>query len=119
MVGDNEHSDVQIPGDTGMKVWHVMRPGEMVHAAARLAPLVDRALNEGDLNRELTLGLLLRANLGPVFYKNFSSLDLVPPNYHALGYTVLGPLVLSFVQWLAHQASADGIERLYFLSREG
>lgn len=119
MVGDNEHSDVQIPSDMGMKVWHVMRPVEMVHAVTRLAPLVDRALSASDLNTELTLGLLLRSNLGPVFYANFNSLDLVPPNYHALGYTVLGPMVLSFVQWLAQQSSADGIERLYFLSREG
>ncbi len=120
MVGDNEHSDVQIPGDMGMKVWHVMRPVEMAHAAAeRLAPLVKQALNTKDLNEELTLGLLLRANLGPVFYNRFSSQDLVPPNYQALGYTVLGPLVLSFVQWLAQQAASDGVERLYFLSREG
>lgn len=119
MIGDNEHSDVQIPSDMGMKVWHVMRPVEMVHAAARLGPLVHHALNGNDLNEELTLGLLLRTNLGPVFYSNFSSLDLVPPNYEALGYTVLGPLVLSFVQWLAQQSSEDGIERLYFLSREG
>ncbi|MES2583167.1 MAG: rhamnan synthesis F family protein [Pseudomonadota bacterium] len=119
MIGDNEHSDVQIPGDMGMKVWHVMRPVEMVQAAARLGPLVKQALKNKDLNEELTLGLLLRANLAPVFYKQFSSRDLVPPSYQALGYTVLGPLVLSFVQWLAQQASATGMDRLYFLSREG
>ncbi|MES2952711.1 MAG: rhamnan synthesis F family protein [Pseudomonadota bacterium] len=119
MVGDNEHSDVQVPGDMGMRVWHVMRPVEMAAVTTRLAPLVVHALCEKDLNEELTLGLLLRSNLGPVFYSNFSSLDLVPPNYQALGYTVLGPLVLSFVQWLGQRSSADGMEKLYFLSREG
>lgn len=119
MIGDNEHSDIQIPNDMGMKVWHVMRPVELARSMVRLTPLVDHALSGQDLNEELALGLLLRTNLEPVFYANFSSLDLVPPNHQALGYTVLGPLVLSFVQWLAQQASADGIERLYFLSREG
>ena len=119
MVGDNEHSDVQIPSDMGMKVWHVMRPVEMAHTVARLSPLVQHALATNDLNEELTLGLLLRTNLSPVFYKNFSALDLAPPSYQALGYTVLGPLVLSFVQWLGAQAAADGIDKLYFLSREG
>jgi len=119
MIGDNEHSDVQIPGDMGMKVWHVMRPVEMASAATRLAPLVKQALTQKCLNEELTLGLLLRSNLAPVFYNKFSSLDLVPPNYQAMGYTVLGPLVLSFAQWLARQAVQDGTERLYFLSREG
>lgn len=119
MIGDNEHSDVQIPSDLGMNVWHVMRPVEMAHANARLAPLVAHAMHEKDLSEELALGLLLRTNLQPVFYPNFSAMDLVPPNHQALGYTVLGPLILSFVQWLAQQASADGIEKLYFLSREG
>lgn len=119
MVGDNEHSDVQIPGDMGMKVWHVMRPVEMAHAGERLGPLVKQALHHQDLNEELALGLLLRANLSPAFYSQFSSQDMVPPNYQALGYSVLGPLALSFVQWLAQQAAGDGVERLYFLSREG
>lgn len=119
MVGDNEHSDVQIPHDLGMKVWHVMRPVEMVHAVARLAPLVDRAIHKNDLNEELALGLLLRRNLAPVFFSNFNSQDLAPPTHQALGYTVLGPLVLSFVQWLGQQATADGVDKLYFLSREG
>ena len=119
MIGDNEHSDVQIPSDMGMKVWHVMRPVEMAHATGRLYPLVQHALIKNDLNEELTLGLLLRANLGPVFYSSFNSQDLVPPSHQALGYTVVGPLVLSFAQWLGQQAAADGVERLYFLSREG
>ncbi len=119
MIGDNEHSDVQIPGDMGIKVWHVMRPVELAQSVARLGPLVKQAMNSNNLNEELTLGLLVRANLAPVFYPQFSSRDLVPPTYHALGYTVLGPLVLSFVQWLAQQASADSTQRLYFLSREG
>jgi len=119
MIGDNEHSDVQIPNDLGMKVWHVMRPVDMAQSAARMGPLVRQALTSNDLNEELALGLLLRANLAPVFYQQFSSRDLVPPNYQALGYTVLGPLVLSFAQWLTQQATADGMQRLYFLSREG
>lgn len=119
MIGDNEHSDVQIPVDMGMKFLHVMRPVEMARAVGRLSPQVHDAMINNDLNDELSLGLLLRANWAPMFYPNFNSQDLVPPTHQALGYTVLGPLVLSFVQWLAQQAAADGIERLYFLSREG
>lgn len=119
MIGDNEHSDVQIPVDMGMKVLHTMRPVEMARAVGRLAPLVNDAMKKSDLNEELTLGLLLRASWAPMFYTNFNSQDMVPPTHHALGYTVLGPLVLSFVQWLSEQAKADGTQRLYFLSREG
>ncbi|MEO7105650.1 MAG: rhamnan synthesis F family protein, partial [Rhodoferax sp.] len=119
MIGDNEHSDVQIPVDMGMKVWHVMRPVEMARSVGRLAPLVNAAMNRHDLNDELTLGLLLRAGWAPMFYTHVNFQDMVPPSHHALGYTVLGPLVLSFVQWLSQQAASDGVERLFFLSREG
>ena len=37
MIGDNEHSDVQIPSDMGIKIWHVMRPVELAQPAATTA----------------------------------------------------------------------------------
>ena len=55
MIGDNEHSDIQIPHDMGMNVWHVMRPVELARSIVRLTPLVDHALIGKDLNEELAL----------------------------------------------------------------
>jgi len=36
-----------------------------------------------------------------------------------IGYSIIGPLLVAFSQWLLENARIDGIERLYFLSREG
>ncbi len=36
-----------------------------------------------------------------------------------LGYELAGPLIYAFVRWIAQQASAQGVGRLFFLSRDG
>ena len=119
MLGDNEHSDVQIPGDMGIKICHVLRPVELARAVPRLGTLLDRTLLGGALNEQLTLGLIAQNNFQPLFHPNFDPFSLVPPTPKAIGYSVLGPIVLSFVQWLTENAKAAGVERLYFLAREG
>ncbi|SFP42178.1 Glycosyl transferase family 2 [Nitrosomonas cryotolerans] len=119
VIGDNEHSDVQIPYDIGMRIWHVLRPVELARAIPRLSPLIERALHQDHLNTQLTLGMIVQANFQPLFFPRFDPADLVPATPWAIGYTVAGPLVLSFVQWLAAKASADGMQCLYFLAREG
>ena len=119
MLGDNEHSDMQIPGDMGIKVCHILRPVELARAVPRLGALIDRALLGGNLNEQLTLGLIAQTNFQSLFHPNFDPLSLVPPTPRAIGYSVLGPIVLSFSQWLADSAQDAGVRRLYFLAREG
>lgn len=39
--------------------------------------------------------------------------------WHSLGYTVVGPLFLSFLVWLYQEASKSGIKRIHFCARDG
>lgn len=119
VIGDNEHSDIQIPENMGFKHYHVLRPVELARALPRLGPLVEDALASKNLEAQLVLGSIVQANFSPLFFPRFDPAALVPPSGWAIGYTILGPLTLSFVQWLAETAISDGIERLYFLAREG
>ncbi len=119
MIGDNEHSDVQIPDNLGIKVQHVMRPVELARSIPRFGPLVESALYSNDLHRQLVVGMISRSNFHPLFFPDFDSADLVPASPWAIGYTIAGPVALSFVQWLATKATMDGMKRLYFLAREG
>lgn len=119
VIGDNEHSDVQVPGDLGIKYLHIMRPVELARAIPRLGPLIEQSLHHDDLNRQLTLGTIVQGNFHPLFFPRFDPTDLVPATPWAVGFSVAGPLVLSFIQWLIAKASADGIQHLYFLAREG
>lgn len=119
MIGDNEHSDVQIPDNLGMKLLHVMRPVELARAIPRLGPLIESSVYSDDLHQQLTFGMIAQANFHPVFFPDFDHADLVPATPWSVGFTIAGPVVLAFVQWLAEKAAADGMERLYFLAREG
>ena len=120
VVGDNERSDLQIPGDMGMTPCHVLRPLELARAVPRLEPLVETVLATDDIHTRTALGMILRRHFDPLFFDRFDPASLFPvPAPHTIGHAILGPIVLSFVQWLGKQAKKDGVERLYFLSREG
>ncbi|WP_292994988.1 rhamnan synthesis F family protein [Nitrosomonas sp.] len=122
VIGDNEHSDVQIPVDMGFRTMHIMRPVELARATPRFEPVIERALYRdarNDLNKQLTLGIITQGNFHPVFYPRFDPADFVPASPWAIGFTIAGPLVLSFVQWLVKKAATDSMKRLYFLAREG
>lgn len=120
MVGDNERSDFQIPCDMGMQTLHLLRPVDIARASSRFSPLL-RAhdTSEFDINREILLGSLIRYNFGGLFFDHFSPEDFCSPNPEAIGYSVLGPIVTCFVQWLLDEAQEHCVEKLYFLAREG
>jgi predicted HAD superfamily hydrolase len=99
MLGDNERSDIQIPWEQGTRGVPVLRPVEMARGNPRLSKLVDEIEKQADLDEALSLGQV-------ILHKNW-------------GYSLVGPLLVSFSQWLCEQARADGIDSLYFLSREG
>lgn len=119
MIGDNEHSDLHKPLHIGINANHILRPIEMARAIPRLGQLVEKFQYQNNLDTQLSLGLIIRENFQPLYYPNFDPSDFVPASPWAIGYTVVGPLILSFIQWLIKKATADGIENLYFLSREG
>ncbi|SET22960.1 Glycosyl transferase family 2 [Nitrosomonas marina] len=122
IIGDNEQSDVQKPGDFKFRVTHVMRPVELARATPRFEPVIENACNpdfRDDLNTQLTLGAIVQANFQPLFYPDFDPAEFVPASPWSIGFTIAGPLILSFVQWLAKKAAGDAMQRLYFVAREG
>lgn len=120
MVGDNERSDLQIPDGLGMRYLHVLRPVELARGLPRLMPFIEAHQGRTGLAESLTLGLIVRARFSKVFFDAFDPDTLLASaTASALGYGVLGPVVLAFVQWLAVQSRRDGVEKLFFLAREG
>ena len=119
MIGDNERSDMQVPADMGASFVHLMRPVELARSLPRFSELVADHEESGSIDEELTLGLVVRRNFDPVGFPGYDPASLVPVNPYHLGYSLVGPLLVSFSQWLIQNAKNDGVERLYFLSREG
>jgi hypothetical protein len=121
VVGDDEHSDLQVPGNAGWNCLHVMRPVELGRALHRLAPLIEDIECAGTADAHLGLGLVVRGIFGSLHYDGgFDAASIIPePDAKSLGYAIAGPLVFAFSQWLIDEARANGVDRLYFLSREG
>jgi len=115
-VGDNEHSDLQIPGDLGIPVFHVMRPRELFG----LTPL-GKTGYPGPWERlpiaaRVTAGLQWVRQLDHPFPSGRSAVN---GDLHTFGYCYFGPVLLAFVRWVAERAREEGISKLFFLARDG
>ena len=119
MVGDNERSDWQIPGDKGAVCIHVLKSLEFARGLPRFHSLIEKNEGSGDLNCELTLGLILQQNFSAICYSRLDPASLVKPTPFNIGYSLIGPLLVGLAQWLVENARSDGIDRFYFLAREG
>ncbi|HNB50472.1 MAG TPA: HAD hydrolase-like protein, partial [Anaerolineales bacterium] len=119
MVGDNERADIQIPTDMGAQPIPLLRPVELARSLPRFAPLIAAHEHQRDIDAEITLGLVLQKNFSPIHFPAFDPDSLVPVTPYHLGYSLIGPVAVSFSQWVLQQAREDGLQRLYFLSREG
>ena len=117
MIGDNERSDFQIPADMGMRTIHLVRSSHVMRATPRLANLVPSA--DASLGDQFLFGAIAARNFSAISYPHFSPEDMFGPDAEAIGYGLLGPIVLAFSQWLSDQAHDQHIDRLHFLAREG
>lgn len=118
VVGDNEHSDLQIPMNLGIHTCHVLRPADIAAATPRFAKILER-FRHSDINSQLILGLIVKRLFHPIFYDRFNPADFVHGGAEGVGYVIAGPLIVAFTDWLLAQAKIDGIATLYFLAREG
>jgi len=120
MVGDNERSDVQIPCDMGSSFIHLLKPTELARGLPRFSKILEQHEKSDNIDAELTLGLVVQKNFSPIDFStsfDVNSLFEVTP-YH-YGYSLIGPLLVSFSDWLLDQSKEKRIKSLYFLSREG
>ncbi|HEV2354813.1 MAG TPA: rhamnan synthesis F family protein, partial [Puia sp.] len=115
-IGDNEHTDLQIPGDLGIHWFHVMRPLELYHQT----PLGKTGFPHRDIRlsafARISFGLMLAKIFNDPFPKNPSPVN---GNLHDFGYWYFGPVLLAYVKWVLDRAAEDGVETLYFVSRDG
>lgn len=98
-IGDHSESDDAAPAARGLRT--VLHPWP----AAR-----DSDLAPTDRGDALALGIAARAA---------RCHEPAPPFWWRFGYSVAGPLLSGFALWLADRFRADGIDRAYFLLRDG
>ena len=114
-VGDNAAADVDSARHAGFHAIHLPTVFSRLSAEASALPL--SALDElpADLSHGPTeLGLSL---VGAASTRRLERHAATASE--ELGYSVLGPVLVAFSQWLHHAATSNGTTRLAFLSREG
>ena len=119
-VGDNEHSDIQLPRRHGLPApVHVVRPSALLDVHPALRPLRPARFDSAPWADQLWLGLL--AN------RFAAKMDTTPDRWiptpvlepEDVGYCVLGPLLVDYLPWVARSAAERGCGTILFLSREG
>ena len=117
-IGDNEHSDIQQTIDRGINNYHVLS-GLNIFKNSPVGLNYTNRYTQWQNHKYL----------GPVLFKLFNSpfvnqafTQLLPNKFTSAfnsGYAAFGPVVLSFLIWLAEKSKSENISKFYFLAREG
>lgn len=121
-VGDNEHSDLQLPLEAGYR-----HPVHLMKAADQFCLFNEDAttwIQPQQWQESLLLGLLANRLFVPGLAQQPVTVDvdtrvLGIHSLNDLGYLAFGPALVSFMAWLMKTAQRDGITQLLYASREG
>lgn len=99
--GDNLHQDMEIPYALGVRVIYLPRK--------ELTPLEENILKKyGEDHR-------LQMMIGTAYHTDKEGRELA---YH-IGCRYAGPVLYSYAEWIVICAEKKGLERLYFIARDG
>jgi FMN phosphatase YigB (HAD superfamily) len=117
-IGDNEHSDVQIPSDLGIHTYHVMSPKNIFYNSTlgREFSLYNKFINV--CNSAFT-GTAISVLFNDPFILHSYEGDYIFSNKFDFGYAVIGPIVLSYLLWLLNSSRKSTFSTVVFLAREG
>jgi len=119
-IGDNEESDVHVLEERGfLHPVHVMRPSVLFRQSSLGERLWEVVEPWQGWRENVLYGMW--ANLfcvNPVPKDLFESREPLSDPFK-FGYSMLGPIILTFLNWLVEMVRNDGIEMLRFITREG
>lgn len=110
-LGDNEHSDVQVPRDRGINGLHVPTP----HSVANFAGMNRRSVEpDRRLATDLVLGLALTGLYGEghTWWDSASAA-------RRFGWAGIGPMLWTYVSWLVQHPATRAADRILFVARDG
>ena len=110
-VGDNEHSDVVRAKEQGLRAWHLPSPRERFEAAGLIHPRIVRYLRKRRRPAHSLLLGILRDGLA----------DESPQRdyWYRWGFSVAGPIVNAFVDWVQSRFREGNHDRLFLFARDG
>ncbi|EHE2522273.1 HAD-IA family hydrolase [Escherichia coli] len=117
-IGDNVAADIKMPRSKGMLSFRIVRALDRMRNNKHYYNIFSPKKGVGEKPRSIIAGLIAAKLFdNPLGDLGENTLFLGKP--YNLGYAALGPMLSSFVQWIIRQSKNDGLQRIYFLSREG
>lgn len=117
-IGDNLDADVIHAKKRGIKPFHLVKASEIFSGCDNYKGAWARDEERHALDWKMILAVVgNRFHDNPYLPHRRGTLFCGDP--WRLGYYGHGPLLLGYSKWLLEKARRDGVERLYFLSRDG
>ncbi|WP_345828377.1 hydrolase [Pantoea sp. BRR-3P] len=117
-IGDNIDADIKIPRSKGFSTFRIMRAIDRMSRHKSYCDIFSSKKGSGEKPRSIIAGLIA-AKLFDLETPVNEETSLFMGKPFNLGYAAIGPMIMSYIQWVSRQAKKDKISRLYFLSREG
>lgn len=122
-IGDNEMSDVQLPGDRKFGVYHIMSAINLLSQFTFGKNLLENIGRDMSLYAGIFLGMVLAKKLHDPFQLcnelTGGEDRLIVKDFRELGYWFYGTPILTFMLWLIQKSRDDGVKRIFFLARDG
>lgn len=118
-IGDNEHSDLQLPMNRGITCYHIMSGRSMFHNTSlgkRYCESFRGNISAGD---SAILGTIVARLFNSPFALHSAEGKFIINDLKTMGYVVFGPVILTFLTWLITNLKKDRIDMVLFLAREG
>jgi predicted HAD superfamily hydrolase len=117
-VGDNVAADVQKAKDRGIKPFHLPKANEVFSAIDAFSIPWRRDAERHDLSWSMLLAVIGNAYSNNPYLPHRKG-TLFGGDPIKLGYYGFGPLLLGYAKFVVESAIRDGVDRLYFLARDG
>ncbi|MDF7627989.1 hydrolase [Erwiniaceae bacterium L1_55_4] len=117
-IGDNMIADSKMAKEKGISSFRIIRSIERLRQNEIYKNIFDPRKGMGEKNRSIMAGLI-SARLFDFPLKEHEENSLFMNDSFNLGFAGIGPLLTSYMQWLSKLAKKDGVDKLFFLSREG
>ncbi|MDW9477909.1 hypothetical protein GOB57_03875 [Sinorhizobium meliloti] len=116
--GDNPKGDVSSPKELGIETFYIPRSILNYRESSEFGKrLTLAAKKHWSLTKSVVDAMIADRFFDDVSKRSLDSFFRGDP--FQFGYAALGPMMLGLSFWLHREAKADGIRRLYFLSRDG
>lgn len=109
-IGDNMHSDYRVPQKLGISAIHISKDTKM-------NLFINRIVYKN--NQDYANLCAFISNHVGTYLQNNTFLNKKSKFFAQAGYEAQGPTLYGYVTWLQQQFKKDGIEKVFFLARDG